>query len=319
MNLNILVIIILISIPIFFGIKKLINYINTNKKREIVRDLLNQEPNKKIIYSPSKTLVVMNQLMTPKYFTNVFYKNYLHVVRYNMNETLSLKKYLKIDSSEMESNYFFNMHKNKMANNFFIREYLPPKYYNNFIFPELNRLLHKELKMGYPKNIINIQLIISGDSLNLPTIFLKNDVYICCLRGNIEIKHVEPSLINELDPFICFPFTRKRIDDVEIKYGLNEVREGDFIYVPNGMIFEISFKGNLPTQIIFMIEFDNFQKNDILDNEIDLIKLEQIQLRKIPKKIYPKNLQTDELELLYIKKIIDGNIWEKNQIINNPL
>jgi len=318
-NFNILVIILLLSFPFGLGIKKLIEHLQTAKKRERVRLLLSKEPNKKIIYSPSKSLVVMSTLMTPKYFANIFYKDYLQVTRYNTNEKLSIKKYLNMESSQMESNYFFNMHKNKMGGNFFMKNSIPPKFYNNFVFPELGRFLDKELKMGYPKNILNIFIIIVGDSLHLPTQFFKNDVFICSLFGSADITHIEPSVINELDPFLCFPFTRKRIEDIETKHGMNELREGDFIYIPNGTIFDFKVKTNQPTQIFFFIEFDNFQRDDKIDNEIDIIKLEQIQLRKIPRKLYPKNLNPDELELLWIKKIINGNIWEKNQVINNIL
>lgn len=75
----------------------------------------------------------------------------------------------------------------------------------------------------------------------------------------------------------------------------------------------------MSNQMIFIIEFDNFQKNDKLDNEIELIKLEQIQLRKIPKKIYPKNLYPEELELLWLQKILNSNNYDRNQLINNIL
>jgi len=318
-NFNIIVILFLVMIPISFTIKKLIEYFIGKKKREKVRYLLSQEPNKKIIYSPSRSLRLLNQLMTPKYFTNVFYKSYLPVVRYNMNEKLSVKKYLRMESNEMESNYYFNMCKNKMATNFFVRENIPIKYYNNFIFPEISKFLDKEMKKGYPKNILNIELIIVGDSIHLPTQYYKNDIFICTLQGVATVQHLVPSQLNELDPYICFPYTRKRIGDIETNWGTQELREGDFMYIPNGTIFEISFNTSFPNQIIFIIEFDNFQKNNKLDKEIDLIKLEQIQLRKIPRKVYPKDLEKDELEILWEKKIITGSIWEKNQIINNIL
>lgn len=312
--------IILISlIPLSIGIKKLVEYIITIKKREKVRRLLDKEVNKKIIYSPSKILKTLNQIMTPKYFANVFYKQYLPVSRYNMNERLSLKKYLKLETSPMESNYYFNMCKNNLANNFFMKESIPKKYYNNFIFPELTKLLDKEIKQGYPKNIINIEIISIGDSLLLPTQFFKNDVFIYSLKGNAYIQHTPPSVASELDPYTCFPFFRKRIEDIETKIGMTELREGDFIYIPNGTVIEISFKNNFPNQILVIIEFDNFLKNDKMDNEIELIKLEQLQLRKIPRKVYPKNILPDELEILWIKKIINGNNWEKNQVFSNPI
>jgi len=115
-NLNIIIIVFLCLIPISFGIKKLVEYVITLKKRDKVRKLLDKEVNKKIIYSPSQILKTLNQLMTPKYFSNIFYKQYLPISRYNMNETLSLKKYLKLESSPMESNYYFNLCKNNMAN-----------------------------------------------------------------------------------------------------------------------------------------------------------------------------------------------------------
>jgi len=318
-NFNIIAIIFLILIPIIIGIKKLIEYFITKNKRELVRNLLEKEPNKRILYSPSKVLKTMNSLMTPKYFSNIFYKQYIPVTRYNIDETLTIKKYLNLESSEMESNYFFNMVKNNMANNFYMKQKIPPKNYNNFIFPELNKLLNKELKQGYPKNILNIEIISVGDSIQLPTQFFKNDIFICALKGNLLIKHVEPSVTNQLEPMTCYPFCRRRIDEIETKVGNNELREGDFIYIPNGITFELYFKSNMSNQMIFIIEFDNFQKNDKLDNEIELIKLEQIQLRKIPKKIYPKNLYPEELELLWLQKILNSNNYDRNQLINNIL
>lgn len=318
-NLNILIIIIIILIPLGLGIQKLTNFFITKKKREKVRLLLNQEPNKRIMYSPSRTLKAMNVLMSPKYFANVFYKKYVKVSRYNINEKISLKKYLNMETSDMESNYFFNMIKNKMANNFFVRERIPNKYWNNFIFPEIGNFLDKENIQGYPKNILNIEIIFVGDSIHLPTQYFKNDVFICSLKGVADIKHVAPSIINELDPYTCFTFTRKRIEDLETTIGQNELREGDYIYIPNGTGLDISFRNSFPSQIIFIIEFDNFQKSDKLDDEINIIKLEQIQLRKIPRKVYPKDLQPDELEILWNRKLITGTIWEKNQIIKNIL
>ena len=90
------------------------------------------------------------------------------------------------------------------------------------------------------------------------------------------------------------------------------------MYIPNGTVIDISFKNFEATQILFIIEFDNFQKEG-RDPEIDIIKLEQIQLRKIPRKIYPKDLQPDELDILWQKKIINWNNWEKNALIKNPL
>jgi len=199
-NLNIIIIVFLCLIPISFGIKKLVEYVITLKKRDKVRKLLDKEVNKKIIYSPSQILKTLNQLMTPKYFSNIFYKQYLPISRDNMNETLSLKKYLKLESSPMESNYYFNLCKNNMANFFFLKESIPKNYYNNFIFPELTKMLDKELKQGYPKNIINIEIISIGDSLLLPTTFFKNDIFIYALKGNAYIQHTPPSVASELDP-----------------------------------------------------------------------------------------------------------------------
>jgi hypothetical protein len=279
---------------------------------------LAQEPNKKIIYSPSKNLQKMSQLMTPKYFANIFYKQYLPIVRYNTNEILNVKKYMGIDSKPMESNYFFNLSKNRMAANFFIKEKIPNKNWNNFILPEIYKTLSKKLIQGCPDNILDVSLIIVGDPVVLPTQFFKNDIFICALKGTADIEHAEPTVINELDPYICFPFTRKRIGDIETKSGKNQLREGDFMYIPNGTVIDISFKNYEATQIIFIIEFDNFQKEG-RDPEIDIIKLEQIQLCKIPRKIYPKDLQPDELDILWQKKIINGNNWEKNALIKNPL
>jgi len=319
MKLNIIIIIILVCVPIGFAIKKIVEFFLTKRKREKVRILLSQEPNKKIAFNPSRSLRLLKQVMTPKYFANVFYKQKIPVVRYNMNEKLNVKKYLRLEGSQMESNYFFNMVKNNMSSNFYMRESVPKKYLNNFIIPEIARVLDKDMKQGYPKNILNIDLIIVGDSLLLPTQYYKNDIFICNINGVATVTHAEPSVINELDPYVCHPFARKKINDIETKFGMQELREGDYMYIPNGTLLEINFKVNFPNQIIFIIEFDNFQKNDKLDNEIDLIKLEQIQLRKIPRKVYPKDLQNDELELLWYNKIISGTNWEKNQIIKNIL
>lgn len=318
-NLNIIVIIILILIPIIFGIKKLISFLVNRKKREKVRNFLDKEPNKKIESAPSKNLKTMNNLMTTKYFANIFYKCYVPVSRYNLNENISIKKYLKIESSEMESNYFFNLSKNRMSNNLLLITEIPKKYWNNFIFPEIAKGLEPNNKQGYPKNVLNIQLIIVGDSLILPAQYFMDDVFLCVLSGSVDIKYIHPSKINELDPMICFPFVRKRLEDIEENIGQYTLREGDLLYLPNGTIFEIKFPISNPNQIIFIIEFDNFQKNGCVDKEMNLIKMEQLQMRKIPRKIYPKDLQQDELELLWINKIVNGNNWEKNQIINNIL
>jgi hypothetical protein len=45
--------------------------------------------------------------------------------------------------------------------------------------------------------------------------------------------------------------------------------------------------------------------------------MEQIQMRKIPRFVYPKDLEKDELELLWKQKVINGDTWEKNIRINN--
>jgi hypothetical protein len=66
-----------------------------------------------------------------------------------------------------------------------------------------------------------------------------------------------------------------------------------------------------------IIEFDNFVKTGKIDREIDFIKMEQIQMRKIPRFVYPKDLEKDELELLWKQKVINGDMWEKNIRINN--
>lgn len=319
MNFNIILIILLLLFPFYLLIKKLTIFFINRNKRETVRLHLAQEGSKKAQYSPSHNLKIMGDLMTPKYFANIFYKEYLEAYRYNQGEQISLHKYLKIETAKMESNYYFNLQKNKMANNLFVHNKVPKKYWNNFILPEIVPYLSPKSKQGYPDNILNIEIIFVGDSVKLPPQFYKNDIYICLLKGTVEVKHVVPADINDLDPFQCFRYTRKNVDDIETNVLTNEMRDGDFLYIPNGTVFNLRFPGNYSSQSIFIIEFDNFLKNGKIDREIDFIKLEQLQMRKILRKVYPKNLEKDELEFLWKCNIINGSIWEKNQIINNIL
>jgi len=319
MNFNIVVILILLLLPFYALIKKLVVFFINRNKREIVRQHIADESNKRSQYSPSHNLKMMSDLMTPKYFANIFYKQYLDVVRYNIGEQISIIKYENMESSPMESNYYFNLSKNRMANNLFMRNAIPKKFWNNFIFPEIAKFMHPDTKQGYPLNVINIEIIFVGDQIKLPPQYYKNDIYICCLKGIAEIKYVFPSITNDLDPLECFRFVRKDIDDIECDAGSNELREGDYLYLPNGTPFNLQFKTNYPTQTVFIIEFDNFLKNGKQDREIDFIKLEQLQMRKISRKVYPKNLEKDELEILWKKNLINGTIWEKNQVINNIL
>jgi hypothetical protein len=117
---------------------------------------------------------------------------------------------------------------------------------------------------------------------------------------------------------ICYPYFRKEIEMVE-GFITNEIREGDFVYLPNCYPIQIHFRNNYSKAMNTMciIEFDNFVKTGKVDREIDFIKLEQIQMRKIPRFIYPKDLEKDELELLWKQKVINGDTWEKNIRINN--
>jgi len=319
MNINILIIILLLLFPIYILLKKLIIYLINRRKRETVRRHLAQEGSKKTQYSPSHNLKIMSDLMSPKYFSNIFYKEYLDVNRYNIGEEISIKKWLGMESSKMESNYYFNLVKNKMANNLFTKNTIPKKFWNNFILPDILPFLSSNSKQGFPENVVNVQIIFSGDAAKFPTQFFKNDIYICLLKGTLEIKYSQPSSIIDLDPYKCFPFTRKKVDDIETINGIQELREGDYIYIPNGMIFGMEFKGNYPIQTFFIIEFDNFLKNGKIDREVDFIKLEQLQMRKIPRKVYPKDLEKDELEILWEMNLVNGNIWDKNQLINNIL
>ena len=91
MNINILIIILLILFPIYILLKKLIIYLINRRKRETVRRHLAQEGSKKTQYSPSHNLKIMSELMSPKYFSNIFYKEYLDVNRYNIGEEISIK------------------------------------------------------------------------------------------------------------------------------------------------------------------------------------------------------------------------------------
>jgi hypothetical protein len=318
MNFNIYVILGIILVPVCFLLKKLIEFLLTKKKRDQVRKLLEREPAKRIQTVPSGNLKVMGDLMSPKYFVNIFYKEYLNVVRYNLGETISLQKWLGFDDSKMESNYYFNLSKNKMASSMLMRNTVNKKRWNNFIIPEMYKTLINDPKEGYLKNILDVEFIFVGDSIKLPTWYSPNDTFIFMLKGSLDINYLPPAMISELDPYICFQTTRKRIDDIESdKIGRYTLREGDFAYIPNCYVYELNFEESFPTQIVCKIEIDNFQRTGKVDRETDLIKLEQMQMRKIPQKVYPKNLEKDELEILWKKNIINGTIWEKNQLIPN--
>jgi hypothetical protein len=122
-------------------------------------------------------------------------------------------------------------------------------------------------------------------------------------------------MANEMDPYNCFPYFRKSVIDMD-EFKTTEIRESDFIYMPNGYIFEIECKDNKQMQCIIIIQFDNMPK---IDNEILIMKMEQIQMRKIPQTFYPKNLQKNELKLLWYNGTINGQKWDKNNIIKNTI
>ena len=310
---NYIIIIILLFIPIYFLSKKLTIFLINRKKRDIVRQLLPNETSKTIIHFPSNNIKILSQLMTPKYFANVFYKEYVNVTKYNIKEPLSIMKYLGLESSQMEANYYFNLCKNNMASNLFMKNTIPKKYWNNFIIPEFTKFLNPKLTNGYPNNIRSIDIIICGLSLTLPSQYFLNDILISIIQGSSEISYINPKNTQEHDPMTCFPFIRKNIEPDSVL----TVREGDFLYLPNGYVCSIECKG--VTNVICLVEFDNFRRECRRDKEIDLIKMEQLQMRKIARRVYPKNLEKDELEILWKMKIINGNVWEKNQIINNIL
>jgi len=306
-DINIIFIIIIIIITLGFSIHKLVTFIVNKKKKEQVRILLTYEPSKKVNYAPSRNLAIMKYLMTPKYLWKIFHKQYINVSRYNNNENISPKKFLSLESTKMESNYYFNLVKNNSADNLFILQNIPKKYYSTFILPEISKMFPNPEKI-----IISIKLLVCSQSINFPTLFYKNDIFICSLSSIGEIFYAEPNITSELEPYVCYPFCRKSLED-KLKI---ELRNGDLIYIPNGTCFSLNLKYN-KNQILFIIEIDNFQKNGKNDKEINLIKLEQIQMRKIDRKVLHKNLNKDEQELLLLEKHVNEKSLEKS--INNPL
>lgn len=312
MNINTIILIMVILVPLIIIIKKVAGHFINSNKRELVRKLLDEEPTKKIQIIPSKFIRQLSSIMTTKYFCRIFYKKYLDVIKYKNENSITVKKYIdKEETSSMESNYFFNLCKNKMANNLFVKTNIDKKFWDNFIIPELTKIsgLHQ---------ILNISIFFCGNSLLLPTTYFKNDCFILMIHGDAEIRHIPPSLTADLDAMICYPYFRKEIEMVE-GFITNEIREGDFVYLPNCYPFQIHFRNNYSKAMntICIIEFDNFVKTGKIDREIDFIKMEQIQMRKIPRFVYPKDLEKDELELLWNHKVINGDTWEKNIRINN--
>jgi len=100
------------------------------------------------------------------------------------------------------------------------------------------------------------------------------------------------------------------------EYKTVELRESDFIYVPNGYIFEFECKDTMAMQCIIIIQFDTMPK---IDREILIMKMEQIQMRKIPTAFYPKKLEKDEIKILWELEVLTGKNWDKNNIMKNQI
>lgn len=315
MNPNIIIIILLLLIPLYYGIRRLIAFLQTRKKREIVRQLLNFEANKQLQNHISKNLRKISQIISPKYFANIFYKQTLHISKYK--KYISLKHIVGIKSQQMESNYFFNLAKKNMAQNLLMISNIPKKYFNNFILPEFLPfgLTYSQQNKKETTNIQNIKCIIFHNPCNFPSQFLFHDCIICSIKGNHLIHWLHPNMAGEMDPYTTFPYFRKSVGDME-DFKTTELRESDFIYVPNGYIFELECKETAAMQCIIMIQFDTMPK---IDNEILIMKMEQIQMRKIPTAFYPKKLEKDEIKLLWRNGTINGQKWEKNNIIKNKI
>ena len=315
MNPNIIIIILLLLIPLYYIIRRIIQFIQTRKKRDIVRTLLNFEANKQLQNHISKNLRKISQIISPKYFTNIFYKQTLHISKYK--KYISIKHIYQTKSQQMESNYFFNLVKNNMAQNLLMISYIPKKYFNNYMLPDFHQfgLQYSQNNGKETSNIQSIQCRIFHNRCNFPSQFLFHDSIICAIKGNHNIHWINPNNANEMDPYTCFPYFRKSVMDME-DFKTIELRESDFIFVPNGYIFEIECKDTIQMQCIIIIQFDNMPK---IDREILIMKMEQIQMRKIPLAFYPKKLEKDEIKILWDLGVLTGKNWDKNNIMKNQI
>ena len=295
MNVNIIIIALILIIPFYYLIKKIVQSVKARRNREKVSILLEDEVEKKVETGICRYLKNFSDIITPKYLANIFYKQYPLISKYS--RFIPITSMVYINSDEMEANYYFNMLKNNIAKNLLFMHKVPEKYYGNFIFPGFQ---------DYITNIQSIQLNIFGNAIKFPATFHFNDCIIYPLKGTIFVHTTFPNMAKEMDPYECFPFFRKNILDEKT----HEIREGDYIYIPNGFIFEIEVKIGGNFQGFAVIQFSK-------TNELKIMKIEQMQMRKIDKLIYPKKLDKIEFALLWKLGKVNGDTWEKNKVIKN--
>ena len=315
--LTILIIIILVSIPTVIFTKKIVAHILTNKKRSKVSSFIGMETTKKIQTAISSDLKKIGQLVVPKYWANIFYKQGLSVSKYRMGRQISISKYLQVRASDMDANYYFNLVKNRMANNLFMSARISKKYWNNYIIPQFNTIgvYFNQESRKQKTNIHSINVYMWGDSCTFPSVWHFFDVIGCCIKGDINLYYLTPDNAPDMDVMETFTTCRKNVKEMSDAKHI-ELREGDFIYLPVGYVYQIESRENLPHQCWLEMQFET-TFGDRYDKEILMLRMEQLQMRKLKRIIYPKQLAKDEVKLWWKKGWITGDIWERNRVLKN--
>ena len=275
---------------------------------------INKVVNKNIILDKKKTPIfkISNEL---KNLSKLWTIDYL--IEKEKNNILSVTK-----MKNNILNFFKNTREIKMNGELFFkiisRDENCKLYYAQ---REMSENLKKNI--FYPPNIkknmiCNIVCWIGAGKQFTPLHFDHDDGYLCIIKGSKRVRLINPKYSNKIKPLKCLMYSKYlNIEDIDEKIDYLEytLREGDYLFIPAGWWHDV--KTDTGFNIAYTIWLNCFEGKYNYDKVVR--KLELLQYRDIPKMLRPKDLDEEEIKKLWDANLINGNNWEKNLWINNPM
>lgn len=303
---KILIFIILIFI-LYIIISKSYNFYLKKKIEKIVNESILIHKKKQPYFNINFKLKNLGNLWTKEYLIDKIGSNIIKVT--NMKENI-LNFFKGTEEVEMRFDLFIELLE---SNN---------KLY--YAQRELDDVLKKDIYIpdNIDKEIIcNVVTWIGSGEQFTPLHFDHDDGYLCIVKGYKKVRLIHPKYTNLIKPYKTLMYSEfLSVDELKnnnINFEVKEynLRSGDILFIPAGWWHDV--KSSKEQSIAYTIWLNSYE--GVYDYDKIIKKLEILQFREIHKFIKPKSLKTDEIKKLWDSNIINGNNWEKNLWILNPL
>ena len=299
----------ILFIILYFSSFKLYKFIINKKNKRIVLSKIDADINKVPIFNMDSKLKSLSLLWTQEYLSKILGSKILSVTKMRKNILNFFKGTKEI---KMRGDFFFELITKDSSNKlYYAQKELDENLKKDIFIPPY---IHKE-------NICNIVSWFGTGSQFTPLHFDHDDGYLCLVKGFKRVRLISPKDTNKIKAYKTLMYSEYlsvdnlKKDNVTIDVKEYNLREGDYLFIPSGWWHEVQSSNDL--NIAYTIWINTYE-GKYNYNKI-MKKMQLLQLREIPEYIRPKSLENNEMKKLWDANIINGNIWEKNLWIQNPM